>query len=274
MYHRAAPVGLAQNMSVRVYRVDKKKVVVDAPLPLRQGKKLAWLGYSDNGELFALDSGGLLMSLARTFEWQWVPMLDTATNPTLKSRGATHWPIGVLHGRLTCIVLKNGANQNNNNKNNSPDAQYPSTSPKPVPTTLSLVVPLAELGTQAGSLEAQHLRHELDLAAMLRASENEITPAVQSKIVAMEGVALQLFHAACKTKRLVRALDVAMKLKLRRSYQIAVTLAQKAQQQALATRINVTMRVKFGDDGDQNAKKVSVEEQSDSSSDEEEVRRG
>ena len=131
VYHRTAPVGKTQHLATLVYvckcmlrvlvlqppgndlpaccraryRVDKKKQVVDAALPLRRKVTLQWIGYSDTGTLYAVDSGGLVLALQRGFGFQWGPVLDTATNPRLKSRGAVHWPIGVARGQLMCVSL-------------------------------------------------------------------------------------------------------------------------------------------------------------------------
>ena len=218
VYHRAGPVGKSQNLAACVYRIGKKKHVVSGvTLPLRPAATLAWLGFSDNGALHATDSRGLVMALQRSFDWQWVPVLDTATNPMLKSRGSLHWPIHVSGGRFTCVVLKADSNRGR---------LVPSASPKPVPTVVSLAVPLARLDTDIGRIEAQHLQDELELAALLRASENEITPEIRTKLSSMDTNVLKLVYAAAQKGRLVRALDLAMQLKLRRSYQLAVQVGR------------------------------------------------
>ena len=48
------------------------------PLPLPPGATLAWLGFSDDGGLAKLDSGGALAVLSLRLGGRWVTALDTS----------------------------------------------------------------------------------------------------------------------------------------------------------------------------------------------------
>jgi hypothetical protein len=63
----------------------------------------------------------------------------------------------------------------------------------------------------------------------------------------LDGLILQLLNGACKADKLVRAVDLAMRLHLERSYDIAIQLAQRAQSTKLAQRIHILKRAKFGE---------------------------
>ena len=212
VYHKTNPVRKTQNLFSMLFQVDKKKTIVDTALPLRPSKTLSWIGYSEIGVLHALDSSGLVLSLQRSFGFQWSPVLDTETHPSLRSRGATHWPISISRGRLICVVMKA----------ENLGRSFPLTSPKPVPTAVPLTVPLAMLDTDVGKVEALIVQDEMEFTNMLRDSDNSVTPQIRKKLAAIDTHIIKIFNAAVQKGRLVRALDLSMRLKLLRSCRLAV----------------------------------------------------
>jgi chromosome transmission fidelity protein 4 len=102
---------------------------------LSKGSSLAWVGFSNDLSLLAMDSDGMLSMLVPTGEqspylrmYQWVPVLDTIG--LRKSVDDVHWPVTVYDGKLVCVPLKGGNT-------------YPDATRRPVTTTLGLRLPLA-----------------------------------------------------------------------------------------------------------------------------------
>ncbi len=101
---------------------------------LSPGASLTWAGFNEKCALSIMDSVGMFSMLARypsssnSNNGNWMPMLDTVG--LRKSASDTYWPVSIHGGKLVCVPLRGGR-------------EHPDAARRPVPTTLSLRIPLA-----------------------------------------------------------------------------------------------------------------------------------
>jgi len=175
------------------------------------------------------ESTGKLHGLYSVFGWKWIALCDTSDLDSRKKSNGHHWVIGVSGGQLLTALCVN-------------NTKYPSAFPKPVPCATPLAIPVIGSNTKSGKLEEEWLR-----TTLLRGSydgfeeDNEITTKEQVKL---DKICLQLMQVACKSDRLARALDIATRLKLKKSFEIAVALAQRMGHGGLAERISLVMHAR------------------------------
>eukprot|EP00941_MAST-03F_sp_MAST-3F-sp1_P001830 g1830.t1 len=267
VYHAGAPFAGRQNLAYDLYDMNKRKKEATGPLHLRPGVTLDWLDFSDTHLPCAADSDGLVMALVPSLGWQWSPIIDTGikareakakVKARAESRGdhamdvaaavlakamaqPKHWIIGIARGRLMCVLCRG-------------EDKFPATMPKPVPTAVDLKMPLLGTATQSGTVEESWMRRTMLLGqrerfyasggAALAGDEAEQEAAAAKEAAAIDRNSLQLIQIACKNDRLVRALDVATRLRNPNAFAVAVQLTQKLRQPALAERINLFMRAK------------------------------
>jgi hypothetical protein len=55
--------------------------------------------------LLSQDSHGTFRGLSRAQGYEWVPLLDPATDPKLNSSDV-YWPVGLLEQKMMCAVCK------------------------------------------------------------------------------------------------------------------------------------------------------------------------
>lgn len=63
------------------------------------------------------------VSIEKSFDWQWTPMLDTLS--VSKNKKDRFWPVGVVTGKLLAVALKGGE-------------EHPTAYPRPVLTGTSV----------------------------------------------------------------------------------------------------------------------------------------
>ena len=110
-----------------------------------------------------------------------------------------------------------------------------------VPCATPLAIPVIGANVKSGKLEEEWLRTSLLRGSYDDAEDDEITTKQQ---VRLDKICLQLMQVACKSDRLARALDIATRLKLKKSFEIAVALAQRMGHGGLAERISLLMHAR------------------------------
>ncbi|CAM9719765.1 unnamed protein product, partial [Phaeothamnion confervicola] len=105
-YHAATPAGDDQSLENLVLDVMGRRELVKSRMCLSPKSILLWTGVQEDGMAVAMDSAGVVWALVMSLGWQWLPMIDTKEGR--KNKTDLCWPVGILAGRLTCVVLKGG----------------------------------------------------------------------------------------------------------------------------------------------------------------------
>ena len=199
-----------------------------------------FLAYSSGGVVYSLQ-GGMPFGAAAT-SWHWSPLLDTTTHPMVAKKGLMAWVIGVDMDKLLCVLCK-------------ATTPEPKANPKPVQTTMPLAVPLC--GRNAANEDSllrkrvylQQLQWCLssgvdvwtdDCPEKVGLSLDAVALAVQGQDALvqeekdMDKALLRQFQAACKEEKDARAYDLATRLCMPASVDIAVKVAQQSRRTALA----------------------------------------
>ena len=246
-----------QSMQLSLYdlRETSRPVrMAAAPVPLSEGATLRWLGFSESGVLSSVDSAGLVRSCLRSYNFEWVPVLDT--NTIKKSKSEHHWVVGLTDKDLLAVLCKA----------DDPAEAYPATLPRPLVTNLALQMPLACTEPAEPAIERERLLGSLMLNEY-RASaadngtdqDDVVQEAMVRGFTKLDASILKLMASACKHERNARALDLALELKLPKSLQGALKLANHYKLGPLADRISKLMEARFAD-GDEEMDAADVEE--------------
>lgn len=231
-YHRAAPHAGQQNLGYMLLDIDSNKEIAHGALPLSADSELDWFGFDfDTHTLYASDSAGLVTMLSSIRSYKWIPMLDMADESMCKSFDAYHWIVSIVEGNAMLVVLRGGEN-------------YPPVLPRPLLTPSPLKIPLLQLNTKASKLEEKHLRASLKVASMpnlpdMIDDEELLERRLNEETVKLDQMVLQMINIAAQADRQTRALDLANRLQLDQSFNIAVTIAQRASLPTLAERLDL-----------------------------------
>lgn len=116
---------------------------------------------------------------------------------------------------------------------------HPQAMPRPVLQAVELQIPLIINGPSA-ALEEKHLRAQM---LAYEASDGGLfNPAEQAQL---DKTVLHMIKAAISANATLRALELSTLLQLRKSVDIAITLANHFKKQTLAERISLVMQSKF-----------------------------
>lgn len=181
-----------------------------------------------------MDSFGVIRGLARSWDWQWTPILDTNL---LKKAGSTdsYWPVSLIDDKLMCVLLKGGA-------------RFPPVQPRPALQSVSMQLPFLDLMNEnrIALAEENHARFSLlwyndDHGGMATSSRffTSKQETIQDKTI------LNLFQKACSLDRHSKALDLCTMLHKKKAVEIAIQIATHAKKTALVSRITMLLQVKF-----------------------------
>jgi chromosome transmission fidelity protein 4 len=252
-YHQSAPLSDGtQKMGYTLFDAVEGRIVAKGALSaLSTRASLQWVGFSSESSLMAMDSDGMLSMLVSSADasthWEWTPVLDTMA--LRKSTKDTHWPIHVSSGKLICIPLKGGV-------------KYPDVARRPVTSSLGLRLPLAR-----GSLMQVQALEELSIRASValhqrkvveqalnpgqEEEEEEFAKEYHALSAQVDKVTLKLFASIVEAGKLERALDLVERLHLERSFDLAMTIADRHRK--LVDRIENVKELKFPVDEEDNA---------------------
>ena len=267
-YHGGIPDGEGrQHVQVQVLDVESRQTLNGngTRLPLQPGCLLTWLAFkSDDGVLLASDSQGSFWLLVDDFGHRWAPALDAAT--TRHNIGDREWPVYAKHGSVHCCVLKGGLTQPQcrgarpvldalplrlPHASSARDAaQRRAEAGLGAPTTLARQ--RARLAGAAGVL-AFTRRPASDDAAKHERIARDLARAANEAILQRDRAVLRQLVAATKDGAYARAYDLARRLQLRESLDLARRIAASHGEDALTARVEDLIAVADGVTGDEDA---------------------
>ena len=206
--------------------------------------------------LVSIDTSHAMSSVLPSWSHMWFEVLDA--QETLKSNGDLAdedvvWPIAVTHEKLRYVM--------HSSRSEGPNAQ-----PKPVPKYLALNVPFTSPSSSSAASESfesslvrsnvsmacvigkaidakldtegamgEVLEDSSDLKFLVDLSSDKQVLEAQAK---MDGLVLKLIREASQDGHVERALSLAKSLVLKKSLQVAITVASKTGQSLLADKIS------------------------------------
>ncbi|CAO3641980.1 unnamed protein product [Cunninghamella blakesleeana] len=207
-----------------------RDILQRGPLPISSESELLWIGFSETSQLATFDSKQILRVLhrqRRPGQAAWVPIFDGIQTAKRREKTETYWPIGLLHDRLMCVILRGQLKE-----------PY---FPIPLPTEIELRMPTAAADPKYDDLEESYLRkrittlHEKDEADATNTSD-EFERELREADVEMDRSILRLIQLACKFDRFERALDLAKALHGSSSVDAAVQIASHLKLTTLAEK--------------------------------------
>jgi len=223
------------------------------------GCSLSWIGFSEEFSLFAMDTKGILSMLGihagGAPAWSWSPMLDC--NKLKKSKKDEFWPISVLKAQLVCALVKGEGGQD-----------YPDPSRMLITTTLGLRIPLAtSVFPKSANLEevvlratiAEQQRKFMDNIKIEEGGDEDQILDENDKInTNLDKVILKSCFIAIEAGKVELALDLVSRLRLEKSFDIALQASERKNRRTLSDRIDTLRNKRFfmqnynhGDDDDQ-----------------------
>lgn len=98
-----------QNLEFILVNTSDKDIIQRGPLPLSNESELTWIGFSETSQPATYDTNGVLRILhrqRRPGQSAWVPVFDGQQTAANRGRTESYWPVGLLHDRLMCIILR------------------------------------------------------------------------------------------------------------------------------------------------------------------------
>ncbi len=213
---------------------------------LSPGASLTWAGFTESCALTVMDSDGMLSLLARPNNelssiGNWVPFLDTVG--LKKSISDNFWPVEVNGGRLVCVLLRGGK-------------QHPDASRKPVTTTLKLRMPMATcLSMKSGVEEEASVRANIALdqrklyddvlVSEGKMDAEDIEEEYDVMCRQVDKITLKLFNTFVTARKVERALDLANRFHIEKTFDIAVMAADRMNLGRLCEKLEEMKNQKF-----------------------------
>ncbi|SAM04997.1 hypothetical protein [Absidia glauca] len=228
-----------QNLEFILVNTSDKDIIQRGPLPLSNESELTWIGFSETSQPATYDTNGVLRILhrqRRPGQSAWVPVFDGQQTAAKRGRTESYWPVGLLHDRLMCVILRGQITE-----------PY---FPVPLSTEVELHIPTATVDPKCDDLEETFLRkriitlHERDEADATDSADQYESELGQADLD-MDKALLQLIQLACKSEKLTRALDLANALHLSRSVDAAIQIASHHRLGTLADKFTEVKEVNF-----------------------------
>lgn len=226
--------------------VNGRTVATGDVSALSPGASLTWAGFTESCALTVMDSDGMLSLLARPNNesssfGNWVPFLDTVG--LKKSISDNFWPVEVNGGRLVCVLLRGGK-------------EHPDVSRRPVTTTLKLRMPMATcLSMKSGAEEEASVRanialdqrklHDDILVSAGKMNSEDVEEEYDMMCRQVDKITLKLFNTFITARKVERALDLASRFHTEKTFDIAITAADRMGLGRLCERIEELKNQKF-----------------------------
>ncbi|EFJ13490.1 hypothetical protein SELMODRAFT_122132 [Selaginella moellendorffii] len=226
-----------QAMEFVVLDLQRRSKVMDGRLPLSPGSRLAWIGFSEGGSLGFYDSQGVLRRHFHEFGGCWVPIFRAEKER--KNSSEVFWMVGFDETQTFAVICK------------LPETQ-PLVFPRPILSFFKHSLPLVNADLGGDDLENDYLRHSLllsearakaDRAAGEGLDADHEDDNVLQKEIEHDKYVLRLVAAACKGDKLVRAMELAASLRLRKSLEGAIKVVNAMRLPSLADRLNIMLEV-------------------------------
>ncbi|CAG2057194.1 unnamed protein product, partial [Timema podura] len=207
-------IGVAgdQNVSYCVMNLIRGQMSPWQPLPLTPGSTVQWIGFSDEGTPFMMDSTGSVRMLSS--KGFWLPVLDTKTH--VKGKSDHYFILGVSEKfqNIRAVLCKG--------------SHYPPTTPRPPVVEIPLQVGLGDVTTERGQLEEIFWRSTLTGPSI--PDPNDLEKAAKEAII-------KLFALACRSDQQARAVELCSLMQGPQVVQLAMKYASKLGKSHLADRI-------------------------------------
>ncbi|CAA7407757.1 unnamed protein product [Spirodela intermedia] len=233
--HASGPLPSGDQMlEVKVFNISSGTQPIRCPLPLSPGSTLSWFGFSEEGQLTAYDSQGVLRVFTNQFGGSWLPIFSNLYRSASTSEEESYWVVGLNATKLFCIVCK-------------PPDSYPLVSPKPVLTLLSLSFPVALSDLGASNLENEfimfshqlsQIQTQIEVAAAAGQDTTSLDDEAFNTEAALDRCILRLIASCCNGDKLVRATELARSLLLKKSIAGAIKLVTALKLPILAERFS------------------------------------
>ena len=107
VYHSAPAFYGQQALKVKIIDVGAKsyQIINDIECPITRSSTLSWLGFSDEGQLFTLDTEGVLRAL-NPHNMLWVPVLNFRTEKM--TNYSNIWMVGISENDVMAIEVAKG----------------------------------------------------------------------------------------------------------------------------------------------------------------------
>ncbi|BFZ07135.1 hypothetical protein BsWGS_10174 [Bradybaena similaris] len=227
VYHKGMGVPGDQYMGVSVMRVKgntRSMIVSGDTLPLSPASKLAWIGFSEEGTPFFMDSLGIVRMLNQQFGSTWTPVLNTRQH--VKGKSDHYWLVNVSERQqqIRCVPCKG--------------SRYPATLPRPALGVLPFRLPLCDINSEKTQYEESYQRSFLLVRNLEKSGlvdEDELVRPVRETLI-------KLFAFAAKSERDFRALEVCDLMQDQSLLHIAATYASRLKRMQLAERVSGVMQ--------------------------------
>ncbi|CAG5121904.1 unnamed protein product [Candidula unifasciata] len=227
VYHKGMGVPGDQYMGVSVLRVKgntRSKVISDDTLPLSPASKLAWIGFSEEGTPFFMDSQGIVRMMNQHFGSTWTPVVNTRQH--VKGKSDHYWLVSVSERlqQIRCVPCKG--------------SRYPATLPRPALGVLPFQLPLCDVSSEKTQYEESYQRSILMARSLEKSGlvdEDELVKPVREALV-------KLFAFAAKSEKDFRALEVCDLMEDQSLLHIAATYASRLKRMRLAERVSGVMQ--------------------------------
>nr|CAD7397514.1 unnamed protein product [Timema cristinae] len=207
-------IGVAgdQNVSYCVMNLIRGQMSPWQPLPLTPGSTVQWIGFSDEGTPFMMDSTGSVRMLSS--KGFWLPVLDTKTH--VKGKSDHYFILGVSEKfqNIRAVLCKG--------------SHYPPTTPRPPVVEIPLQVGLGDVTTERGQLEEIFWRSTLTGPSI--PDPTDLEKAAKEAII-------KLFALACRSDQQARAVELCSLMQGPQVVQLAMKYASKLGKSHLADRI-------------------------------------
>ena len=214
---------LAGQIRFQQYDVPSGSLVASGPMCLSRESELEWLGFSDDGVLASWDGETLRGYFPESFGGSWVPLFTASA--ARKAETEHHYVIGldISAREVFCVITRS-------------KAHFPQVYPRPIITTLPLLVPVVRNDAEDDNAAAMHqglMFHRLDRQS------NAV--GITQADVEMDKTLLRLIQGCIRGDRLEAALSYASELNLQRSLQGALKLAVGSKKRNLGERISALL---------------------------------
>jgi len=248
IFHEGNPLmDGTQKLGYALYDGFTGRLIVEGSVSaMSPGSSLSWAGFSSDFSLCVMDEEGMLSMLVATkmdeavaTTYRWAPVLDTLG--LKKSREDEFWPVSIQGGKLICVPLKG--------------IKHPDPARRPVTASFSLRVPLAkgigrtsildEICVRANlALENKRFVQEIEVSAN-PGMEEDLEDEYSRACAKVDKATLTFFFKLMEDEKLENAYDLAQRLHLEKSLEIASTAADRVGQARLSDRIHDLRDMRF-----------------------------
>ena len=227
--------GTAINYSLLYIEDELKREAETGVLPLGEGAKLEWVGFSDEGNPYYYDSNGCLFCKCLSVSKQqlWMPLSDMRFG--LNHKSDNYWLVGVAErNQLVKAILCKAS-------------KYPQVLPRPTLSMVPLHIPFCEADSEKTKLEKDYWKNKhMSLSIRnydfnsghLDLDQEDMEEKMDKFEAGTREVLMKLFMFACKNSREQRAYEVASIMDST-ALQLAIKYATKTRALVLAQNLNL-----------------------------------